>query len=415
MHNCIYCGEDGPFTKVEHVFPYSLGGGGEGWTLADTVCDDCNHGFSKAEEHLARQSLESLSREIYGPKGRKRKKEEGKRHLFSTGSYCIAKESKLAYEASASSKGFSATASAQIILTQKLEGGEALLEEVQNTTEQYKVLKKSILDLIQSSFIIVNVPESFKQYSATLTKEGEIKLSEAKSPLPKNSFVNARRDTLYVENLPSSNQQERYTPRIFKQANRNITIKADSLIEAIEFFSVVVKHLYKSGAASLPQDIREISIESIKSCGSLDPVLVFQAIAKTGINFIARMYGSKFARKPAFDEIKGFVRNPESNLSEALSFVQITLDHPMMFLLKAINVPETHSMMTVFIPKAGVFFLIQFYGSSRYIVKLGDVSRPNEREDFEIVLVHYNKRETHHLNPIEIVEMTTSVSSSKIH
>lgn len=411
---CIYCPKHGPYTKLEHVFPYSLGGGGDGWTLDDSVCDTCNHSFSDAEGHLARQSLESLSREIYGPKGRKRKKGTRKQKLFSAGSYCIAKDTHIAYEADSLSKGFSASACAQIIIGQALGKDKAHLEEVQSTTEQYQVLECSILALAKNSFIIINAHEKFKQYSAKFV-EGIIELSKLEHPLPKKDFLKARNDTLYIERLPPSSTREKYTPRIFKKKGRNMTLKADSLIEALEFLTSVFCYLKEKESANFSSNPKKISIDYVRQNGSQNFAASFQAIAKTGVNFVAKNYGNDFAKSPEFKEIKKFICNPKSSLTEALKFVAITFNHPVMFLLRALEIPETHSMMTVFIPGAGLFFLIRFYGSSEYVVKLGNAKKPEGKEYFEIAIVHYKKREIYHLNPEEIAELTMAVDNFRGH
>ena len=63
---CIYCLQDKSkrsFTKVEHVIPQAFGLFKNNFTLIDTVCDDCNHGFGNSLDLvLARDTIEGALR-----------------------------------------------------------------------------------------------------------------------------------------------------------------------------------------------------------------------------------------------------------------------------------------------------------------------------------------------------------------
>lgn len=52
MPKCIFCLQDKKQLTEEHVFPAALGGV---LTVKDSVCAECNHGFSKFEQPLARE------------------------------------------------------------------------------------------------------------------------------------------------------------------------------------------------------------------------------------------------------------------------------------------------------------------------------------------------------------------------
>ena len=48
MPECLFCGNDGPFTTVEHIIPESLGN--DDLVLEGEVCDSCQRYFGKEVE-----------------------------------------------------------------------------------------------------------------------------------------------------------------------------------------------------------------------------------------------------------------------------------------------------------------------------------------------------------------------------
>lgn len=69
---CIYCKGPSPFND-EHVFPAGLGGNDKAFILKNLVCKKCNTViFSKFEQVLMRNSIVSLSRNLYQPYGRRK-------------------------------------------------------------------------------------------------------------------------------------------------------------------------------------------------------------------------------------------------------------------------------------------------------------------------------------------------------
>lgn len=303
MPNCIYCNSEGPFNK-EHVFPYFLGGGGDGWTLINTVCKDCNNIFSALERALARHSIESIPRTFYGPQGRRSKKKKRQVPLYTEDLYYLFDKDDLIYEAGLEI-GFQPYLRPQII--------EVSFPQFAVTGSDYSELEKLIEGVkyfVEKDFLIITKTptkkgEVFELVELKLDGENVIINNTIKSDEPKGAWFRT-----FPENLDL--KKKRRTTRIYLDDNNKLIIKSADISNAIKFIFPLLKMIYNTKELSkninkTPKHVVEPTSSELAIKVSIKLELISRAIAKIGLNFITKLYGVNFVLNPEFNEIKKFI------------------------------------------------------------------------------------------------------------
>jgi len=400
MNRCIYCGSYGPFT-VEHVFPFSLGGGGDQWTLHQCVCADCNNLFSALERELARHSLEAISRTAFGPVGRKRKKSTRNVPLYADGIYYLPEDDDLVYEGGLE-LGFNPYLRAQLI-----EDHYPKYKLACSDREEMKRLIERIAHFFESeSSIVIQSPaakgEPFIIAKLEIDRDGKISVvAEEPSNKPKGAWL---------EKLPSSIDRRRITSRIFLDDENRLIIRAESLNVAVRFLSIVF-----SAVSEQKSDFLQAVETSPSSSTGTGPqflinthfnlVLSARAIAKIGVNVAAALYGEEFVNDPAFDEVKAFILGEKDQTWKAMGkYVQLASESSPFNAFP--TTPDKHWLLLTYQPSIGLLFGLRFYGTGGYIVKLAD-KKPDyfQLETFDLITIDYLARQTKRLTPGDLLAL----------
>ncbi len=390
MANCIYCNSEGPFAK-EHVFPYFLGGGGEGWTLIDTVCKDCNNVFSSLERALARQSIEAISRTFYGPIGRRSKNKRHLVSLYSEDIYFLFKDSNLVYEG-ALGLGFVPYLRPQII--------EELIPAITITGSDHSDMLK-LIDRVKyftenEFYIIVETPtkkgELFQLAQLKLDGSNVIVSDKLSSPLPKGAWFRT-----FAEGLDLSNK--RITSRTFMDDDNKLILRGKTFEDVTAFLPYLLKLIYNSQnlndcILNIPKNMVQGIDTQVAAQVKVKLELVSRAVAKIGINFATKVYGSEYTTHPGFNEIKQFILGEIHNTFKEAG-LHVKLMGPDNDIFNQFRIPfseDRHVMFLLFNSKSLHFGLKLYGGIGGYLARLGNVPTPVNKPGIQYATVNYSER-----------------------
>lgn len=415
MSVCIYCYGNGPFNQ-EHVFPYSLGGGGQGWTLNNLVCEDCNNSFSSLERELARHSIESLSRLVYGPEGRSRKKTKRLLPLYADGIFYLPETSDLVYEGGLD-LGVTPYLRAQIIEVGSVgsvdSSGSPVYRIVGSDRGEVLELLNRIRKFSQGEnfFLITKIPtkkgEHFEVADLNLD-DRKVCIDQIRS-IPK---VKTKYGAWY-EVFPSSIDDRRFTPRIYLDDEQRLVLRATDIKNAVHFLSPII-HSIHHGSSALDDQVNTATVQSTGAGPryivnmTMQPILSARAVAKIACNFLACLYGEDFAKRPTFDEIKAFIRGDQDNTLDGMEkHVRRIGDNISTFDMIRTR-SDCHWLFITHNKKDGnLIFGIRFYGVGGYIVKLGNLRkipfRFTSTPNIDFLSVNYSERITRLIPTSEIV------------
>jgi hypothetical protein len=392
MPNCIYCNSEGPFNK-EHVFPYFLGGGGDGWTLIDTVCKDCNNIFSALERALARHSIESIPRTFFGPKGRHAKKKR-QIPLYSEDLYYFFEKDDLIYEAGLEI-GFQPYLRPQII--------EVSYSQFTITGSDYSEIEK-LIESVKSFaekelFITIKTPtkkgELFEILELKLNGENVTINDVIKSEKPKGVWFRT-----FSENFDL--KKKRPTTRIYIDDDNKLIIKSADISKSMDFIFSLLKMIYNNEELSNHVKIKNTLKKNIEPTSSeialrisVKIEFISRAIAKIGLNFIAKLYGIDFVLNPEFNEIKKFILGEIHNTFEE-SELHVKPIGPNTSPFQQIPFSDDrHYLFSAYNDKNGLVFGLNLYGGKGgYLAKLGNIKPPQDENVFRFATINYSERKT---------------------
>lgn len=389
MSRCIYCNSEGPFNK-EHVFPYFLGGGGEGWTLIDTVCEDCNTIFSALERALSRHSVESIPRTFYGPTERHSKRKKHKVPLYSEDIYCFFNNDRLVYEAGLE-LGFQTYIRPQII--------EVSIPEIGITASDYSEIDE-LFNRIKyfaekEFFLITKTPskkgELFESIELGLDSENVVIRNTINSKKPKGAWFR-----IFPKDFDIKSRI--LTTRIYLDDDNKLIIKAIDISQAIKFLSSLLKMVYSKQEISqevknTPKQVVEGGNYEIGIRTSVKLELVSRAIAKIGLNFATKLYGKEFICLPEFSEVKQFALGTIHNSFEEAGLHVKPIESDKNPFQKIKLSADKHYMLMSYSDKEGLIFWLNPYGGNGgYLAKLGNVRPPLDRQSIQLAIVDYSER-----------------------
>lgn len=400
---CIYCNSSGPFSS-EHIFPYSLGGGGQGWTLNNCVCKECNNLFSSLERELARSSIEALQRTIYGPAGRKENNKFHKVPIYSDNIFYLPQNNDLIYEGGLA-LGFNPYLRAQIIEIQfpenKITGSDK--NELKHLV---KKIKKTFNNNLQ---LILDLPSK----KGEGIKIANLELREKKLKITSIERVKNIDGGIWLRSFPEDIEDRRLTPRIFLDDEKRLVVRAKSKSEAVEFLGPVIwnflhKEIKCTNKIKNAKSYTTTSNPKYSFNVSFNFVKVARAVAKIGLNFSIKSFGKKFAKDADFNDIKKFILGTKhNNYRDAGNYFQM-VDPEKPSLFKIIDTSYDKHWVILTYMHDTLLFCIKFYGGSEYIINLG-VKKPNldslVNRSFKIFTVDYSERQVKELTPEEIAKL----------
>ncbi|MDH6373812.1 hypothetical protein M2444_005655 [Paenibacillus sp. PastF-3] len=393
MPICIYCCEDRKFNS-EHAFPYSLGGGGQGWTLNDMVCEVCNNSFSTMERELARSSMESLARVCYGPEGRQRKERSRKLPLYADNIFYLPDDNNLAYEGGMD-LGLVPYIRAQIIETaypiHQVTGSER--NEIFSLLDRLKRIQD------EGVYLVTKTPSKKGEFFevSDISFEGKVAVITGV-----RKEVKLKNPGIWFESFPEDLTRLR-TPRLFLDDEQRLVLRAENIQNALDFLGEIVYTISNDFSVFKQQaeDAETITSGSGPKYGiymKIKPLDTARAIAKIGMNHVAILYGNEFALNPIFDNIKSFINGELHNTIEEMVYhVQHLVDKPSTF--DAIATPSDRHWMSIShnIDK-DIIFSIRFYGVGGYKVKLGTIRKLPFKftsiKEADYLSVNYTQRNT---------------------
>lgn len=400
---CFYCGSTGPFNK-EHVFPYALGGGGDDWTLIDCVCVDCNNMFSSIERALARNSLEALPRTAYGPVGRKRKGNLSRMvPLYTDGAFLIATDSDLAIEAGLEF-GFKPYIRAQII-----ENSFPQYFITGSDHDELECLFSAISKLGEKKFLTIETPTKKGQ----CFKIAELSFQEAGDLVIKNTFDSLSPMGAWYENFFQI-EERRLTPRIFLDDERRLVLRAESPEQGVRFLGTIFRVL-PDKLQDMIQNVRtaEMNVRDNVTGGNqlvmrtkILPVLNARAVAKIGMNFLAKVHGVDIAMDSSFDEIKSFIYGEIHDSIEEMS-LHVNLINAAEDPLSIVNADTDKHWAALLNIEGHLLFALKFYGSGGYMAKLGRFNLSKMRtlpRTADIFSIDYSSRKISLLGPLDVID-----------
>lgn len=289
---CIYCGKTENSFDTEHVFPAGMGGDDSNYLLVDTVCQKCNHNFSKFETTLMRRSVVALARIFLQPFGRRNGEppelEALETHVIDNLGRAI------------ESDHFGS----KIETLAQLSFIEDRIETTAKDNEALRDFLKILADLFNDKKLVTTKkisqkkPDRFEVSTYVATdKDYVLETTQVVSKAPKNTIwlgYNAQLD---------KNRQP-VPPRIFRRKRGEILLKThDSTLigkilgSARRTLPEIVANSTDSKSSEVKHPLVQITAEAwSEECN--------RAIAKIGFNLLIHRIGKKLAVDSAFDKVR---------------------------------------------------------------------------------------------------------------
>ncbi|AXG74187.1 hypothetical protein DVK85_08020 [Flavobacterium arcticum] len=293
-YKCFYCSEN-YIKNTEHVFPDGLGGQN---IYMSCVCEKCNHDFSKLEGELYRKGIANLMRSVAGISSKKKHS----RNYFKAQTLLSFDElNKIVYEVN-QYDDFKIELKPQIIeigLKFHIEG--TLKEDIYQLTDKVKKWKKNNLKMI------LKFPE--KDDDCTSYVQFQIKENLISSETLKSS---SRINKAVILDVLDSHELSPYLkPRIFLDNEKNLIIRAISVVDAVRFLKKFL--IFTSRPVNINSYSKIVNDNGIVYVGfNFDLLKAERAMAKIILNCLLHYFPNSINFN--FDKFKSFVKNGETHV-----------------------------------------------------------------------------------------------------
>ena len=300
---CIYCRKNEPSLAFsnEHVLTRAFSGSGVNWTLVDMVCKECNELFSRYESHWSHSAVEAMMRNFSGPMGPSGSSSTGRSQPIDCEDlYIIERDDELVYEA-----GFAYPNQhyfrPQFVLTD--DGLLCLSSDMASVDDLRTVLD----DMIKA--------ETFEA-SRPATRDGDRVFEVATLKLDfcvnECTFVSARTEQksrgYWVRPLPRqlmvdqvSGVNRVLTPRCALDDRKRLYFRAHDWDGVVSVLSALVSNRHAVRPRN-PDPKQTVAIGIV-----IKLPIVFRAVMKTGLNFVAKVAGAAVALDPTFDRLRWMI------------------------------------------------------------------------------------------------------------
>lgn len=289
---CIYCGNTENAFDTEHVFPAGMGGNDSNYLLVDTVCEKCNHNFSKFETTLMRRSVVALARIFLQPYGRR----NGEPPEIDTLETHVIDNSGRAIESDHFGSKIETLAQLSFV--------ENTIHTTAKDTEALREFLKILADLFVDKKLLTTEkisqkkPDRFQVSTYVATdKDYILETTQVVSKAPKNTIWLGYNAQLDKDKKP-------VPPRIFRRKKGEILLKThdSSLIGKIlgsarRALPEIVENSTDPKSSEVEHPLVQITAEAWS--GECD-----RAIAKIGFNLLVHRIGKNQAADSAFDKIR---------------------------------------------------------------------------------------------------------------
>ena len=309
MPTCIYCRTNAPssaFSK-EHVLTRAFSGSGVNWTLVNMVCKKCNEKFSRYESHWCHSAIEAMMRNFSGPLGRSGRSLTGRSQpLDCEDLYIIERDDELVYEA-----GF-AYPNQPYFRPQFVRTDDGLFGRSSDQTNA-EDLRKVLDDMVKAGTFEASRPT---------THEGDRVFEVATLKLDfsanKCSFVSARTEQkptgywvrppprqLMVNRIPGVDRI--LTPRCALDDRKRLYFRARDWAGVTAVLSDLIRNRHATRPAN-PDPQQTVAMGFVVKLP-----IVYRAVMKTGLNFVAKVAGAGVALDPTFDRLRWMILSAEAD------------------------------------------------------------------------------------------------------
>lgn len=309
MPNCIYCKATKPASSFsnEHVLSRAFCGEGVNWTLAETVCKQCNERFSAFEAHWSRSAIEGMMRNFSGPSGRTGRSTATRRQPIDCDHiYIVRRNDDLVYEA-----GF-AFPNHHYLRPQILHTSDGVVCLV-SAHADIGELRAAIDDMIKGGTFEVSKPiagGSEKGFEvATLMLNFD---TEECSRVATRTEEKATGYWLRSFPVPPSIQGLNgvvgtLTPRCALDDRNRLYFRANDWAGVTLLLTDMVKNRNATPSEGSNHE------ETVHIRHVIKLPLVYRAVMKTGLNFVAKVAGSAVAHDSMFDQLRRIILDPAAD------------------------------------------------------------------------------------------------------
>ena len=309
MPICIYCKATKPASSFsnEHVLTRAFCGEGVNWTLVDTVCKQCNERFSAFESHWSRSAIEGMMRNFSGPSGRSSRSTATRRQPIDCDHiYIVRRDDELVYEA-----GF-AFPNHHYFRPQIVHTGDGLVCLVPEHADIGE-LHATIDDMVKRGTFEVSNPIArgsgkwfevarlmlnfdAEECSIVATRTGEKATGYWLRSFPVPPNIRGFDGVVGV-----------FTPRCALDDRNRLYFRANDWAGVTALLTDLVKNRYATPAKGSNRE-QTVAIRHVVKLP-----LVYRAVMKTGLNFLAKVAGSSVAQDSTFDELRRIILDPEAD------------------------------------------------------------------------------------------------------
>ena len=377
MPICIYCNETRPTGSFsnEHLLTRAFCGEGVNWTLVDTVCKQCNERFSAFEAHWSRSAIEGMMRNFSGPLGRSSQSPATRQQPIECDHiYIVQRDDELVYEA-----GF-AFPNHHYFRPQFLQTGDGLVCLVPEHID-IGVLHEAINDMVKGGTFEVSKPiargarKAFEVARLTLDFDAKECSIVATRTEDKTSGYWLRSFPVPPNIRSFDGVVGVFTPRCALDDRNRLYFRANDWVGVTALLTDMVKNRYATPAEKSNPE-QSVAIRHI-----INLPIVYRAVMKTGLNFVAKVAGNEVARDSTFDELRRIILDPKAD-DDVVRYCRILddtgqgdpsrTDFP-----PPLSIDEHRLMLDVY--GGTVRFRIRLYGTLGYECKLGKM-KPKIRE-----------------------------------
>ena len=309
MPICIYCKATKPASSFsnEHVLSRALCGEGVNWTLAETVCKQCNERFSAFEAHWSRSAIEGMMRNFSGPSGRTGRSTATRRQPIDCDHlYIVRRNDDLVYEA-----GF-AFPNDHYFRPQFLHTDDGLVG-VGSAHTEIGELHAAISEMAKGGTFEVSKPiaggskRAFEVATFMLNFDSEVCSLVATRTEEKATgyWLRSFPEPPSIQGL--NGVVGTLTPRCALDDRNRLYFRAKDWAGVTVLLTDMVKNRHATPSEEANHE------ETVHIRHEIKLPLVYRAVMKTGLNFVAKVAGSAVAHDSMFDELRRIILDPAAD------------------------------------------------------------------------------------------------------
>ena len=285
----------------------AFSGSGVNWTLVDMVCKRCNEQFSRYESHWSHSAVEAMMRNFSGPLGRNGSSSIGRSQPIDCEDlYIIERDDELVYEA-----GF-AYPNQHYFRPQFVHSDDGLLC-LSSDMASVDDLRTVLDDMVKAGTLEASRPTTHDGDRvfevATLKLDfcaNECTFVSARTEQkPRGYWVRPLPRQLMVDQVSGVNRV--LTPRCALDDRKRLYFRAHDWAGVTGVLSDLVSNRHATRPAN-PDPQQTVAMGFVVKLP-----IVYRAVMKTGLNFVAKVAGTGVALDPTFDRLRWMILSAEAD------------------------------------------------------------------------------------------------------